>query len=114
MKYNYEIKSQFYQNFRKESIPYWSQIWTKKGKITTKKINRGGKNNQLLEDWKDNIESGTILTPNSIYGENGKPNVVKATLPFYGCMIIALLLVSFIPDISLIIPKIIGGYVPAV
>ena len=75
---NYEIKSQFYQNFRKESIPYWSQIWTKKGKITTKKINRGGKNNQLLEDWKDNIESGTILTPNSIYGENGKPNVEKA------------------------------------
>ena len=75
---NYEIKSQFYQNFRKESIPYWSQIWTKKGKITTKKINRGGKNNQLLEDWKDNIESGTTLTPNSIYGENGKPNVEKA------------------------------------
>ena len=75
---NYEIKSQFYQNFRKESIPYWSQIWTKKGKITTKKINRGGKNNQLLEDWKDNIESGTILTPNSIYGENGKPNAEKA------------------------------------
>ena len=75
---NYEIKSQFYQNFRKESIPYWSQIWTKKGKITTKKINRGGKNNQLLKDWKDNIESGTILTPNSIYGENGKPNVEKA------------------------------------
>lgn len=75
---NYEIKSQFYQNFRKESIPYWSQVWTKKGKITTKKINRGGKNNQLLEDWKDNIESGTILTPNSIYGENGKPNVEKA------------------------------------
>ena len=75
---NYEIKSQFYQNFRKESIPYWSQIWTKKGKITTKKINRGGKNNQLLEDWKDNIESGTILIPNSIYGENGKPNVEKA------------------------------------
>ena len=75
---NYEIKSQFYQNFRKESIPYWSQIWTKKGKITTKKINRGGKNNQLLEDWKDNIESGTILTPNSIYRENGKPNVEKA------------------------------------
>ena len=75
---NYEIKSQFYQNFRKESIPYWSQIWTKKGKITTKKINRGGKNNKLLEDWMDNIESGTILTPNSIYGENGKPNVEKA------------------------------------
>ena len=32
--------------------------------------------------------------------------VVKATLPFYVCMIIALLLISFIPDISLWLPKI--------
>lgn len=75
---NYEIKSQFYQNFRKESIPYWSQIWTKKGVIETKQINKGGKNSQLLEDWKDNIESGNILTTNSIYGEDGKPNVENA------------------------------------
>ena len=75
---NYEIKSQFYQNFRKESIPYWSQIWTKKGVIKTKQINKGGKNSQLLEDWKDNIESGNTLTTNSIYGENGKPNVENA------------------------------------
>ena len=75
---NYEIKSQFYQNFRKESVPYWSQVWTKKGVIKTKKINRG-KNTQLLDDWSDNIESGTTLTDNSIYGENGKPNVENAS-----------------------------------
>ena len=39
--------------------------------------------------------------------------VVKATLPFYACMVIALLLISFIPDISLLIPKL-CGYDPAV
>ena len=39
--------------------------------------------------------------------------VVKATLPFYLCMIIALLLITFIPDISLFIPKL-CGYVPSV
>lgn len=39
--------------------------------------------------------------------------VVVATLPFYLCMIIALLLITFIPDISLFIPKLFG-YVPQV
>ena len=37
--------------------------------------------------------------------------VVKATLPFYLCMFIALLLLTFVPDISLAIPKLLGGYV---
>jgi TRAP-type C4-dicarboxylate transport system permease large subunit len=31
--------------------------------------------------------------------------VVKATLPFYFCMIIALLLVTFIPGISMFLPN---------
>ena len=38
--------------------------------------------------------------------------VVKATLPFYICMIVTLLLITFVPDISLLLPKLIGGYVP--
>jgi hypothetical protein len=29
-------------------------------------------------------------------------------------MIVALLLISFIPDISLLLPKVFGGYVPSV
>ena len=37
--------------------------------------------------------------------------VVKATLPFYACMLIALLLITFIPDVSLFIPKMFG-YIP--
>ena len=38
--------------------------------------------------------------------------VVKETLPFYLCMIIALLLITFIPDISLLLPKLLNDYVP--
>ena len=57
---------------------------------------------------------GAVLFIGSAVGKTPLEKVVKATLPFYGCMIIALLLVSFIPDISLIIPKLLGGYVPAV
>ena len=41
------------------------------------------------------------------------PPQEQATLPFYLCMIITLLLVSFWPDVSLIIPKVLGGYKPA-
>ena len=40
--------------------------------------------------------------------------VVKATLPFYVCMIITLLLVSYWQDVSLIIPKMLDGYQPVV
>ena len=35
--------------------------------------------------------------------------VVKATLPFYICMIIALLLISYLPFISLWLPQITGS-----
>ena len=55
---------------------------------------------------------GAVLFIGSAVGKTPMEKVVKATLPFYLCMIIALLLISFIPDISLIIPKLLGGYVP--
>jgi len=35
--------------------------------------------------------------------------VVKATLPFYLCMIITLLLITFIPVISLGLPMLLGS-----
>ena len=35
--------------------------------------------------------------------------VAKAMLPFYLCMIAALLLITFFPSISLLIPKLLGG-----
>lgn len=57
---------------------------------------------------------GAVLFIGSAVGKTPMEKVVKATLPFYGCMIVALLLISFIPNISLILPKVLGGYVPVV
>ena len=55
---------------------------------------------------------GAVLFIGSAVGKTPMEKVVKATLPFYGCMILCLLLVSFIAQISLIIPKLLGGYIP--
>ncbi|MBQ7785784.1 MAG: TRAP transporter large permease subunit, partial [Clostridia bacterium] len=55
---------------------------------------------------------GSVLFIGCAVGKRPMDKVVKETLPFYLCMIIALLLITFIPDISLIIPKLLGGYVP--
>ena len=57
---------------------------------------------------------GAVLFIGSAVGKTPMEKVVKATLPFYLCMIITLLLITFIPDISLLIPKLLGGYVPQI
>lgn len=56
---------------------------------------------------------GAVLFIGSAIAKLPMEKVVKATLPFYLCMIIALLLITFVPAISLIIPQVLGGYVPA-
>ena len=56
---------------------------------------------------------GAVLFIGSAVAKRPMERVVKATLPFYCCMIITLLLVSFWPDVSLIIPKLFGGYIPS-
>lgn len=55
---------------------------------------------------------GAVLFIGSAVGKTPIEKVVKATLPFYLCMIVALLMVSYIPAISLILPMKIAGYVP--
>lgn len=57
---------------------------------------------------------GAVLFIGSAVAKRPMEKVVKATLPFYLCMIITLLLVSYWQDVSLIIPKLLGGYQPAV
>lgn len=47
---------------------------------------------------------GSVLFIGSAVAKLPMEKVVKATLPFYLCMIIALLLITFIPDISLFLP----------
>lgn len=48
---------------------------------------------------------GSVLFIGSAVGKVKMEQVVKATLPFYLCMLICLLLVTFIPQISLILPS---------
>ncbi|MCI6674679.1 MAG: TRAP transporter large permease [Spirochaetaceae bacterium] len=55
---------------------------------------------------------GAVLFIGSAVGKTPIEKVVKATLPFYLCMIVALMLVSYIPAISLILPMKLAGYVP--
>lgn len=57
---------------------------------------------------------GAVLFIGSAVAKRPMEKVVKATLPFYLCMIITLLLVSYWQDVSLIIPKLLDGYEPMV
>ena len=51
---------------------------------------------------------GAVLFIGSAVGKTPMEKVVKATLPFYICMIIVLLMVTFIPQISLYLPSVMG------
>ena len=53
---------------------------------------------------------GAVLFIGSAVAKCPMEKVVKATLPFYACMLIALLLISYIPEISLLLPRVLGGY----
>ncbi|MBQ8945753.1 MAG: TRAP transporter large permease [Lachnospiraceae bacterium] len=52
---------------------------------------------------------GAVLFIGSAVAKRPMEKVVRATLPFYICMIVALLLISFIPAISLWLPTITGA-----
>ena len=52
---------------------------------------------------------GAVLFIGSAVAKLPMEKVVKATLPFSLCMIIALLLITFIPGISLWLPSVLGG-----
>lgn len=57
---------------------------------------------------------GAVLFIGSAVGKTPMEKVVKASLPFYLCMIVTLLLITFVPNISLLLPKLLGGYVPVI
>ena len=50
---------------------------------------------------------GAVLFIGSAVGKVKMEKVVKATLPFYLCMIAVLILLTFIPEISLFLPNLI-------
>ncbi len=51
---------------------------------------------------------GAVLFIGSAVGKVKMEKVVKATLPFYLCMIITLILITFFPGISMCIPNLLG------
>ena len=51
---------------------------------------------------------GAVLFIGSAVGKVPMERVVKATLPFYLCMIITLLLITFVPEISMLLPTLFG------
>ena len=51
---------------------------------------------------------GAVLFIGSAVGKTPMEKVVKATLPFYLCMLVTLLLITFIPQISMFIPNLLG------
>lgn len=55
---------------------------------------------------------GSVLYIGAAVAKRPMEKVVRATIPFYLCMLVALLLLSFVPMISLYLPISIGGYVP--
>ena len=48
---------------------------------------------------------GAVLFIGSAVGKVKMERVVKATLPFYLCMLIALMLITFIPDLCMFLPN---------
>ena len=52
---------------------------------------------------------GAVLFIGSAVAKIPMEKVVKATLPFYLCMIITLLLVSYVPQISMLLPNLFGN-----
>lgn len=53
---------------------------------------------------------GSVLFIGSAVAKRPMEKIVRATLPFYLCMIVTLLLITFVPDISMLIPRLLGGY----
>lgn len=57
---------------------------------------------------------GSVLFIGSAVSKCPVGKVVKATLPFYLCMVVALLVISYVPQVTLLIPELVGGYVSPV
>ena len=72
---NEELKSKFYQNFRKDTTNYWIQVKqvNKDGSTTyiTKQVNKQEGINTILSNIRGNYESNTRLTDLSVYSNNG-------------------------------------------
>lgn len=74
--------SQFYQDFRKDFMPYWIQkkkmMTDGTFKMQTIAINKPEGVYYLLDAWRDNYENGIQLDDDSVYEKNGDINIENA------------------------------------
>ena len=74
--------SQFYQDFRKDFVPYWIQkkktMLDGTFKMQTIAINKPEGVYYLLDAWRDNYENGMQLDNDSVYEKNGDINIENA------------------------------------
>ena len=74
--------SQFYQDFRKDFIPYWIQkkktMLDGTFKMQTIAISKPEGVYYLLDAWRDNYENGMQLDNDSVYEKNGDINIENA------------------------------------
>ncbi len=79
---NETLFSQFYQDFRKDFVPYWIQKKKMMSdgtfKMQTIAINKPEGVYYLLDAWRDNYENGIQLDNDSVYEKNGDINVENA------------------------------------
>ena len=72
------LYSQFYQDFRKDFMPYWIQkkklLPDGTFKMETIAINKPEGVYYLLDAWRDNYENGIQLDDDSVYEKNGEIN----------------------------------------
>lgn len=77
-----KLFSQFYQDFRKDFMPYWVQKKKLQAdgtfKMETIAINKPEGVYYLLDEWRDNYENGNLLDDDSIYDKNGDLNLENA------------------------------------
>lgn len=70
--------SQFYQDFRKDFMPYWIQkkkmLPDGTFKMETIAVNKPEGVYYLLDAWRDNYENGVQLDDDSVYEKNGEIN----------------------------------------
>ena len=81
---NESLYSQFYQDFRKDFVQYWIQkkVYNSDGsfKVKTISINKPEGIYYLIDSWRDNYESGTVLTTDSVYNISGEIKKNKAEI----------------------------------
>lgn len=78
------LHSKFYQDFRKQFVSYWKQI----RKVNpdgsfyyqTINLNKPDGYRYMMEDWRNAIESGSILTSGSVYNQVGQIDHTQADI----------------------------------